>query len=97
MRLLLYKDSTCACAGSSPPSPSCGPPSKPATSGAPTSRNSTSAGRYHAKFHDKSRLLRGAPVDEAKIEREPAADPATLPAAKAFIRKRFKGNLVPVF
>ena len=33
--------------------------------------------------YDKSRFLRGAPVDEAKIEREPAADPATLPAAEA--------------
>ena len=33
--------------------------------------------------YDKSRFLRGAPVDEAKIEREPTSDPATLPAAKA--------------
>jgi AAA domain len=33
--------------------------------------------------YDKSRFLRGAPVDEAKIEREAAADPSTgLPAAE---------------
>lgn len=29
--------------------------------------------------YDKSRFLRGAPVDDAKIEREPATDPAALP------------------
>ena len=29
--------------------------------------------------YDKSRFLRGAPVDEAKIEREPAIEPAQLP------------------
>ncbi|HET7862855.1 MAG TPA: AAA family ATPase [Burkholderiaceae bacterium] len=29
--------------------------------------------------YDKSRFLRGAPVDEAKIEREPDTDPAALP------------------
>ena len=29
--------------------------------------------------YDKSRFLRGAPVDEAKIEHEPGADPATSP------------------
>ncbi len=30
--------------------------------------------------YDKSRFLRGAPVDEAKIEHEPSPDPNTLPA-----------------
>jgi hypothetical protein len=30
--------------------------------------------------YEKSRFLRGAPVDEAKIEREPGTDPTTLPA-----------------
>jgi hypothetical protein len=33
--------------------------------------------------YDKSRFLRGAPVDEARIEREPGADPANLSAADA--------------
>jgi hypothetical protein len=33
--------------------------------------------------YDKSRFLRGAPVDEAKIEREPGTDPTTLPATDA--------------
>ena len=33
--------------------------------------------------YDKSRFLRGAPVDEAKIEHEPGADPETLPIAEA--------------
>ena len=33
--------------------------------------------------YDKSRFLRGAPVDEAKIEREPDTDPTTLPTAEA--------------
>ena len=33
--------------------------------------------------YDKSRFLRGAPVDESKIERGPATDPTTLPAAEA--------------
>ena len=33
--------------------------------------------------YDKSRFLRGAPVDEAKIEREPGTDAAGLPAADA--------------
>ena len=32
--------------------------------------------------YDKSRFLRGAPVDEAKIEHEARADPASLPAAE---------------
>jgi hypothetical protein len=32
--------------------------------------------------YDKSRFLRGAPVDEAKIEREPGTDPTTLPSAE---------------
>ena len=32
--------------------------------------------------YDKSRFLRGAPVDEAKIEHEHSDDPATLPAAE---------------
>ena len=31
--------------------------------------------------YDKSRFLRGAPVDDAKIEREPATDPSADPAA----------------
>ena len=33
--------------------------------------------------YDKSRFLRGAPVDESKIEHEPGADAANLPAAEA--------------
>jgi hypothetical protein len=33
--------------------------------------------------YDKSRFLRGAPVDDSKIEHEPGADPANLPAAEA--------------
>lgn len=33
--------------------------------------------------YDKSRFLRGAPVDDAKIEREPDTDPATLPGPHA--------------
>ena len=33
--------------------------------------------------YDKSRFLRGAPVDEAKIEREPGTDVTTLPATDA--------------
>ncbi len=32
--------------------------------------------------YDKSRFLRGAPVDETKIEHEHSADPATMPAAE---------------
>ena len=35
------------------------------------------------RAYDKSRFLRGAAVDEAKIEREPNADPATLPASES--------------
>jgi hypothetical protein len=31
--------------------------------------------------YDKSRFLRGAPVDDAKIEREPGTDPARLPGS----------------
>ena len=37
--------------------------------------------------YDRSRFLRGAPVDESKIEHESGADPANVPATEAKLRE----------
>jgi len=39
--------------------------------------------RRRQRAYDNSRLLRGAHLDEAKIEREPDVDPAALPTSEA--------------